>query len=140
MTEWKAGSYQEVSWFYSAFHQGGYIYRLCKKPKHGIAGLTEECFQEGSLKFEGDKVWYEVDHNGTHERHEYDAKRVTDGTFPKGSEWTEITLDSDLHRGYIYDYVQVPADLEHGDYVLSFRWDCKKTAQVWNVCAKINIV
>jgi len=139
VTEWKAGSYQEVSWFTSANHEGGYIYRLCKKPKHGLAGLTEECFQEGLLKFEGDQVWFEKAHDSTHERQELNATRVTKGTFPEGSEWTEIPVASPL-SGYIIDYVKVPADLDHGDYVLSFRWDCKKTPQVWNICANIKIV
>jgi len=139
VTEWKAGSYQEVSWFTSANHEGGYIYRLCKKPKHGLTGLTEECFQEGSLKFEGDQVWFEKAHDSTHERQELNATRVTKGTFPEGSEWTEIPV-ANPESGYIIDYVKVPADLDHGDHVLSFRWDCKKTTQVWNICANIKIV
>jgi len=137
-TQWKAGSYQEVTWFTSANHQGGYIYRLCKMPKDGIAGLTEECFQAGSLKFEGDKVWYIEGHDHKHERKELNATRTTVGTYPVGSEWTEIPIEEKLI--YLIDYVQVPASLQLGEYVLSFRWDCKKTAQVWNVCANINIV
>ena len=44
ITEWKAGSFQEVTWYASANHLGGYIYRLCKLPKEGNEGLTEECF------------------------------------------------------------------------------------------------
>ena len=32
----------------------------------------------------------------------------------------------------IVDQVQVPADIEPGDYVLSFRWDCEQTPQVWS--------
>merc|ERR1711915_75870 len=35
----------------------------------------------------------------------------------------------------IGDYVEVPAGLEPGKYVLSFRWDCEQTAQVWNTCS-----
>ena len=41
--------------------------------------------------------------------------------------------------GYIYDKVKVPADLMKGEYVLSFRWDAEKSAQVWNMCANIRI-
>ena len=118
-----------------ANHLGGYIYRLCKVPHDGLAGLTEECFQNGSLKFEGDKVWYIKDHDSV--RQELNATRVTEGTYPEGSEWTEIPVEG---KGYLIDYVKVPADLASGEYVLSFRWDCKKTPQVWNVCANINIV
>jgi len=39
----------------------------------------------------------------------------------------------------IVDKVKVPADLEPGKYVLSFRWDCEQTPQVWNTCADIMI-
>ena len=131
------GSFQEVTWYASANHLGGYIYRLCKLPDEGIEGLTEECFQEGSLKFEGGKVWFVERHSTA--RHELNATRVTEGTFPLGSEWTEITIDPDT-KGHLTDLVQVPAHLEKGHYVLSFIWDCKKTAQIWNVCSNINIV
>ena len=36
------------------------------------------------------------------------------------------------------DKVEVPKDLETGDYVLSFRWDCEQTPQIWNTCADVN--
>ena len=39
----------------------------------------------------------------------------------------------------IVDQVQVPADIEPGDYVLSFRWDCEQTPQVWSACSTIKI-
>ena len=32
----------------------------------------------------------------------------------------------------LMDEVEVPADLEEGDYVLSFRWECEATPQIWN--------
>jgi len=38
------------------------------------------------------------------------------------------------------DLVAVPEDLEPGQYVLSYRWDCENTPQVWNSCANINVV
>jgi len=38
-----------------------------------------------------------------------------------------------------YDYLQVPENLEPGEYVLSFRWDCESSAQVWQSCADITI-
>jgi len=40
----------------------------------------------------------------------------------------------------IGDYLQVPENLEPGDYVLSFRWDCEQTSQIWATCSSIKIV
>eukprot|EP00729_Bicosta_minor_P003614 gene3614-23170_t len=39
----------------------------------------------------------------------------------------------------IMDHVNVPKDIAPGEYVLSFRWDCELTAQVWNACSDITI-
>jgi len=39
----------------------------------------------------------------------------------------------------IIDKLQVPSDIGTGDYVLSFRWDCEQTSQVWTTCASIHI-
>ena len=36
--------------------------------------------------------------------------------------------------------MEVPADLEPGAYVLSWRWDCEQSAQVWQNCADVEIV
>lgn len=38
----------------------------------------------------------------------------------------------------IVDLVKVP-DVPPGDYVLSFRWDCEQTAQIWSQCADVRI-
>eukprot|EP00938_MAST-03A_sp_MAST-3A-sp1_P001279 g1279.t1 len=35
------------------------------------------------------------------------------------------------------DKLQIPSHLEPGDYVLSWRWDCEQTPQVWNSCADV---
>jgi hypothetical protein len=40
----------------------------------------------------------------------------------------------------IVDLVQVPDDLAPGEYVLSFRWDCEQTKQIWNSCADVTII
>jgi hypothetical protein len=40
----------------------------------------------------------------------------------------------------IMDRVIVPSDLEPGDYLLSWRWDCEETHQVWQNCADVRIV
>lgn len=37
----------------------------------------------------------------------------------------------------IVDKLTVPATLPKGDYVLSWRWDCEQTPQIWNTCADI---
>jgi len=39
----------------------------------------------------------------------------------------------------IIDQVEVPAGIKQGQYVLSFRWDCEQTPQVWTACADIKI-
>lgn len=40
----------------------------------------------------------------------------------------------------IVDQVEVPADLAPGDYVISWRWDCEQTPQVWNGCGDVTVV
>jgi len=39
----------------------------------------------------------------------------------------------------LMDEVEVPVNLETGKYVLSFRWDCEATPQIWNACSNIVI-
>ena len=39
----------------------------------------------------------------------------------------------------ILDTLVVPADLEPGEWVLGLRWDCEKSAQVWQSCADVTI-
>jgi len=41
---------------------------------------------------------------------------------------------------HIVDLLVVPRDLAPGDYVLSFRWDCEETFQIYNSCANVRIV
>ena len=116
VTEWLAGSFQEVKWFVGANHAGGYSYRLCKTPQEGPAQLTEECFQERPLEFVGDEQWvvYAKDlHEG--KRTEIIANRTSIGTFPLGSTWTANPLrphmeeggSDDLGHGQIIDFVKV---------------------------------
>merc|ERR1712039_997758 len=40
---------------------------------------------------------------------------------------------------HIVDLVQVPRNIASGDYVLSFRYDCEQTSQVWNQCGDVRI-
>jgi hypothetical protein len=47
---------------------------------------------------------------------------------------------SDWVVGLISDEVIIPKDLEPGHWVLSWRWDCEETAQIWQNCADVEIV
>jgi len=147
-TEWRAGTEEEVAWYVSANHAGGYSYRLCKTPKGGIRYLTEECFQSGQLDFVGDKQWVEYGADRkTHHRTELIAKRTTKGTFPPGSMWTANPIlpdqeeggDYDYGHGHVIDKIRIPSSLESGEYVLSMRWDCKCSPQVWAFCSNVRI-
>ena len=40
----------------------------------------------------------------------------------------------------ILDRVRIPSDLEEGDYLLSWRWDCEQSTQVWQNCADIKVI
>eukprot|EP00092_Neocalanus_flemingeri_P039592 GFUD01043114.1.p1 GENE.GFUD01043114.1~~GFUD01043114.1.p1 ORF type:complete len:331 (+),score=71.79 GFUD01043114.1:90-995(+) len=149
VTEWKAGSSQEVAWYCGANHAGGYSYRLCKTPHGGISHLTEECFQQNHLDFVADEQWvqYGKDRKTGH-RTELKALQTTEGTYPDGSMWRANPLvphmeengSSDYGHGHIIDNVEVPQNMDAGDYVLSFRWDSKCSPQVWGACANIRIV
>ena len=41
---------------------------------------------------------------------------------------------------HIVDKIQIPSHLEPGNYVISFRWDCEQTPQIWNACGSIDLV
>ena len=79
---------QEVAWYVGPNHAGGYHYRLCKMPEGGIGALTEECFQQTPLEFDGNKQWinYKKDRE-TGELTEVEALQTREGTFPEGSMW-----------------------------------------------------
>jgi hypothetical protein len=85
------------------------------------------------------------------------AVRVSNGTFPKGSQWTQNPVPQnkgtipdfpglpDLHgRGpfalSIQDEVVVPKDIPAGKYVISWRWDAEQTKQVWAGCSDVELV
>ena len=128
---------------------GGYAYRLCKVPTGGISKVTEQCFRDGHLSFAGDDTWIFKRESrrvtGLQWRKQR-AVRTREGTTPKGSQWAQIDIPepraSRQEKPFwvFRDFVQVPATLESGRYVLSFRWDSQNTPQVWNSCANINIV
>jgi len=149
VTTWTRGSNQEVYWASNVGHQGGYAYRLCKLPYAGaIDKVTEQCFQNGHLKFAGDKTWtyknirvsYSADNYDHSKFQERNLIRVTSGTNPRGSEWAQIAVPHSYGGWGFKDLVEVPSYLSPGEYVLSFRWDAEKTAQVWQSCANIRLV
>jgi len=147
-TSWKRGSVQEVAWLSGGKHAGGYSYRLCPLGKSGKRGLTEKCFQRLPLKFLTNKTWIRTLHkSGKASRwRTVKAHRTSLKTFPPGSEWTKVaepnkgmrTANSNLSK-IRRDKVLVPQGVRPGRYVLSFRWDCEHTPQVWSGCADIYI-
>ena len=61
-----------------------------------------------------------------------------EGLFGQGA---NIYYDPEAYFQWtLMDELVVPAELESGDYVLSFRWDCEQTPQVWSTCSNIKIV
>jgi len=147
VTTWTRGQPAEVFWNSHANHRGGYAFRLCKVQNHKVWHVTEECFQEGHLKFHGNEQWlyWHPDDEGYHEEGWMPVRtvKVSQGTTPAHSEWAMINLPTHTGDGNEWawkDLVEVPEDLEPGEYVLSFRWDCLHSPQVWNSCSNIVIV
>jgi len=200
---WQLGSTVDVAWAIAANHGGGYYYRLCKKSE----GISEECFQRTPLKFAGNTSFIVNPDSSTFE---FPMTKVTQGTWPAGSEWarspipgckicenalehcgaplapvpsnesgggnndpwntqvdcygaccgsasskahgvcpagTEFYPAVSGHSGFgknvpdwsIMDKVVIPSDLEEGEYLLSWRWDCEESTQVWQNCADIRL-
>lgn len=51
------------------------------------------------------------------------------------------SCSADKYHAYsIVDKVLVPSDLPPGDYLVSWRWDCEQTHQIWQNCADIRVV
>lgn len=48
--------------------------------------------------------------------------------------------DTEREIPSVVDLVKIPEDLTPGDYVLSFRWDCEHTYQIWTSCGDVTIV
>jgi len=87
--KWKAGQVMEMAWAIYANHGGGYQYRLCPLPSSGNRmDLTEECFQQGVLRFAVPTVDLQNAKNSTNApKHTVKAVRVSNGTHPPGFEW-----------------------------------------------------
>ena len=55
-------------------------------------------------------------------------------------EFSRLTETWSTFNFSIVDQLKVPSHLTPGDYVLSFRWDCEETPQIWAQCSNIKIV
>jgi hypothetical protein len=149
----KAGGDLEVAWAINANHGGGYSYRLC--PSSPTA--TEECFQKTILRASAsnrDTAFIQQGEDKS-SRQQIPMMRLTNGTFPEGSEWTRNPIpDRDDyfpapapglvgHGPFPWSIVEsyaVPAELAPGPYLLSWRWDCEGSPQIWLNCADVTVV
>jgi len=52
----------------------------------------------------------------------------------------ELKFWQDRFNFNIVDLIEIPEDLEPGKYLLSFRWDCEQTPQVWTNCADVTVI
>ena len=76
-----------------------------------------------------DQGWYGG--NATHMPTEF---------YPPDDNRHEGWCSGDWTLGMISDKVVIPQDIKPGRYVVSWRWDCEETAQVWQNCADVNIL
>jgi hypothetical protein len=60
-----------------------------------------------------------------------------DGTYLCSDE--ERLAQEELFKFNVIDQVKIPADLPGGEYVLSLRWDCEQTPQIWAQCSDFTI-
>lgn len=112
-------------------------------PAAGISGVTEQCFQNGHLNFDGPYTWV----TNTARRQSFVRETAVRTTDVNGNQWNKMNIQGSANPGnsdkvewFWKDRVMVPQSLATGRYVLSFRWDCQNTPQVWNSCANIEIV
>ena len=110
-----------------------------------VGECTADCKQEDSPSFrcpakedcsnfptpcpEIDQGWYNG--NATHMPTQY---------YPPDDNRHEGWCSGDWTLGMISDKVKIPEDIAPGKYVVSWRWDCEETAQVWQSCADVNIL
>ena len=58
---------------------------------------------------------------------------------------SDLTFTPDPAKGHaaseyaLEDGLIVPTNIPAGDYVLSYRWDCEMTSQIWQSCADITV-
>lgn len=166
---WTAGALATTAWYIRANHGGGYQFRLCKlgeplteecfmKTPLAFEGKQTLKWSDGHTEeIEGTYVDEGVLPKGSTWAMNPLPEHPTDDFPPPCKAGTSPRVKAPMavgQYGYdagpcagdwptkvmIMDNVRVPADLEPGEYVLSWRWDCELTAQVWNACSDITIV
>lgn len=149
-TTWVAGSNVRVANAMYVNHGGGWSYRLCPKSE----AATESCFQSNQLKFVGsdakarftdgrevsipmrrtdDGIWSRNPIPAAKAGH--DTSSGLEFAIPQGMEHAEV-MSWDFS---IVEEVALPSELIPGPYLLSWRWDCEKSDQVWFTCSDITI-
>lgn len=52
---------------------------------------------------------------------------------------TDMEYGNAVFNFVIVDLVKVPEHIPPGNYVISFRWDCEQTKQIWSSCGDVTI-
>jgi len=149
---WTSGSIVEVATAVYINHGGGWSFRLCPKTEES----TEECFQHHALAFVGGAVLRFT--NGT--ELQLPARRTADGQWSRNlipgkigqHQGSSLLLGAGVQLEYpmpfdgltantwdfsMVEHLHVPVDVPAGEYLLSWRWDCESSPQVWFSCADV---
>merc|ERR1712217_418047 len=108
----------------------------------------------------GETSWIQFGWNQSN-RTAIQTNRTSRGINPEGSQWTKVPIPScsgpigcadnpmppaeraeycgEIMDFHMVDLVKIPENLPLGEYVLSFRWDCEQTPQIWTQCADVKI-
>lgn len=147
---WTAGTTVTVASALYVNHGGGWSYRLCPKSQNA----TESCFKSMPLKFVGSdaKAKFTDGREVT-----IPVRRTPDGIWTRNpipaakfghnvSKGLEYEMPSGMDGAHpmswdfsVVEQVALPSDLVPGEYLMSWRWDCEKSAQVWFTCADITV-
>ena len=117
---------RDISVFQVKILSSSYFYKWC------FTGKTSWIYWKPNIEHFYPGGWIPIE-----------LKTTRSGTTPEGSEWAKVNLPmkGSSHDSWAFkDLVEVPETLDPGHYVLSFRWDCQQSPQVWNACANIKIV
>jgi len=142
-TTWRQGEIVTVASSVYINHGGGWSWRLCPKS----ASVTEACFQENVLDFadanqtlrftDGRDVVIPARHtqDGKWARNPVPAAEGGESEFPMPVEGL-IPSQWDFS---VVETLIVPNEIAPGEYLLSWRWDCELSRQVWLNCADITV-
>jgi len=147
-TVWQRGTTVQAAWAIYQNHGGGYQYRLCP----ASVQATEACFQQHPLPFADSNT---IIHWTSGREVTIPAHTTAQGTTPAGSQYRRNPIPNaeggapfpppcqgcqgDMNDFSLIDHLIVPTSLAAGDYVLSWRWDCEVTSQVWLNCGDVTI-